>query len=189
MRDIFELEKNTIILNDDSYINSYPHMRSYFQDLDTITSENVVLGSHMVYGWMPTILDLYIGDQNITLDELVEICNKAKEGSVLDKRQLEAAASVINNSLVGASKLLHFVNPNIYPIWDSKIYTFVHQKKPYNYRVNDASLYLDYLQLLSDLQGKPKFAEYHVSVNEKIGYEVTAVRAIEIIMFLNAPSI
>lgn len=189
MQNVFELEKTTVVPNGGSYLSSYPFIKSYFQSLNVIAEEDIIRGSHMVYGWMPTILDLYIGDENLSLDQLVFICNQAKNGVLLNKSELESIASVVNNSIVGASKLLHFVNPNVYPIWDSKIYTFVYEKKPYSYRVNDVSLYVEFIDTLSELHNSPDFNFFHDSVNKKIGYDVSPVRALELIMFLNSPSI
>jgi hypothetical protein len=93
---------------------------------------------------------------------------------------------LINHSMVGASKLLHFVNPQAFAIWDSKIYRFVHSKAPHQYRVNSPKAYSDYLCLLAKLQCDKRFPAFHVSINQKMGYPVSALRAIEIVMFQNA---
>lgn len=140
MRNIFTLEKITRVFKDNSYLTSYPYILSYFEKIDKILPEDVVLGAHMVYGWMPTILDLYPGDKNKTLEEISIILNRAKMDCLLSLHELRDVASIINNSLVGASKLLHFINPNKYPIWDSKIFVFIHEQRPYTYRVNTMPL-------------------------------------------------
>jgi len=61
MRDVFDLEHTTNIVADDSYIVSYPHLLGYFSAKTSLGAEDVVCGAHMVYGWMPTILELYSG--------------------------------------------------------------------------------------------------------------------------------
>ncbi|MDF1821050.1 MAG: hypothetical protein P1U64_05745 [Alcanivoracaceae bacterium] len=189
MRNIFDLEPHTQVLQDDSYIISYPHILSYFSGLKEIRDADVVRGAHMVYGWMPTVLDLYPESPNKTLIEIAELLTQAKNKNTLSKTQIQDIASVVNNSLVGASKLLHFVVPHKYAIWDSKIYAFVHEKKAYNYRVNDVDLYVKYLEALEELEGKEQFGAFHRSVNGKIGYDVSCKRAIELIMFLNSPEL
>ena len=78
MRNIFDLEPHTQVLQDDSYIISYPHILSYFSALETIGGADVVRGAHMVYGWMPTVLDLYPETPNKTLIEIAEILTQAK---------------------------------------------------------------------------------------------------------------
>jgi hypothetical protein len=89
--------------------------------------------------------------------------------------------------VIGTSKLLHFVSPENYPIWDSKVYAFVLEEKAYHASVNNVFRYLDFIELLKNIKQKDGFADFHASVNKDIGYDVTAMRAIEIVMFQNAP--
>jgi hypothetical protein len=156
---------------------------------EEFTEADFVRACHMVYGWMPTILDLYFDPPNISLASSATLLEKARTTGVLTVDELESLAKVVNNSMVGASKLLHFASPENFAIWDSKIYAFVHEKKPYNHRVNQASAYLDYLGELRRLKNDNRFSAFHNSVNNKIGYPVSAFRAIELIMFLNSPAV
>jgi hypothetical protein len=139
----------------------------------------------MVYGWMPTILELY--PDNGDLARAADILSRAKEGQCLESRDLEALASLVNNSVVGASKLLHFVAPNHFAIWDSKVYAFVHEQRPHYYRVNDVATYEAYVVRLTGLALDDGFESFHRSVQAKLNYEVSPLRALELIMFLNAP--
>jgi len=187
MPDIFALEPNTTIMQDDSYILSYPHLLSYFASKQIFAIEDVVRGAHMAYGWMPTVLDIYPEMPNIDLATGADLLNKAKRTGALTDTEVEQLARLVNNSLVGASKLLHFVSPQHFPIWDSKIYAFVFQEKPHNYRVSQVSKYRKYLALLGQLQNDTHFTSFHSSVNRKVGYQVSEFRALELVMFLNAP--
>jgi hypothetical protein len=187
MPDIFAIEPNTTIMQDDSYILSYPHLLSYFASKQIFAIEDVVRGAHMAYGWMPTVLDLYPEAPNIDLATGADLLNKAKRTGALTDTEVEQLARLINNSLVGASKLLHFVSPQHFPIWDSKIYAFVFQEKPHNYRVSQVSKYRQYLAQLGQLQNDTRFTSFHSSVNRKVGYQVSELRALELVMFLNAP--
>ena len=83
--------------------------------------------------------------------------------------------------------MLHFVAPHKYAIWDSKIYKFIYEEKPHNYRVNDVGKYIEYLELLEELEKEDAFGGFHKSINMKIGYDVSSKRAIELVMFLNSP--
>lgn len=145
MRDVFELERGTEILSDDPYIASYPHLLAFFEPKAAFNSTDVVCGTHMVYGRMPTILELYPDVERCDLMAAAAMLTKAKHGSGLDAWEIEALAGLVNNSVVGVSKLLHFVAPHNYAIWDSK------------------------------------------SMNQKIGCAVSPMRALELVMFLNAP--
>lgn len=188
MPDVFELEPTTTISKDDSYLLSYPYFLNYFAAKPSLTPEEVVCGAHMAYGWMPTILDLYLKKPNIDLLTATKILNTAKESGTLSDSHIEQLACLINNSLVGASKLLHFISPHKFAIWDSKVYAFVFRERAHNYRVNDVSKYRHYLGLLSRYQQDGRFSAFHKAVNSKVGYEVSPFRALELIMYLNAPT-
>lgn len=187
MRDVFDIEPATKILADDAYVVSYPHLLEYFSSKQLLDAGDVVRGAHMVYGWMPTILELYPEQGKDGLDAAAQTLVKARTGKELDDQEIEGLASLVNNSLVGASKLLHFVAPAHFPIWDSKVYSFVHEKRPYHYRVNSVDAYKKYVQLLKELAKKPQFQDFHGSVQKKLGYSVSPMRALELVMFLNAP--
>lgn len=187
MTDVFDLEPNTRVLQDDSYILSYPYVLSYFSGKTTFDAADMVRGAHMVYGWMPTVLELHLECPDRDLTAGAAILTRAKSAGVLSDQDISSLAALTNNSLVGASKLLHFVAPDDFAIWDSKIHAFVFQKKSHNYRVNDVANYRRYLSVLADVRNDSRFEAFHASVNKKIGYAVSPLRAIELVMFLNSP--
>ena len=65
---------------------------------------------------------------------------------------LNRVAAAVNHSMVGASKVLYFVNPAAYPIWDRRVYRFCYRTPEgspaagHFYQVNDAAAYADYAQ-------------------------------------------
>lgn len=187
MRDVFALERTTQILPDDPYIASYPHLVGFFASKDSFVPGDVVCGAHMVYGWMPTVLELYPDPDGTDLVAAATLLTRAMSVGRLDRSEVESLAALVNNSLVGASKLLHFVAPARFAIWDSRVYSFVHEERPHNYRVNNVARYFDYLERLRSLKDSPEFKPFHKSVEAKLGYEVSPLRALELIMFLNAP--
>ncbi|WP_423599948.1 hypothetical protein [Roseateles sp. MS654] len=187
MRDVFELERGTEILSDDPYIATYSHLLAFFEPKSSFNASDVVCGAHMVYGWMPTILELYPDADRCDLAAAAAMLTKAKLGHRLDAWELEALAGLMNNSVVGVSKLLHFVAPQNYAIWDSKVFAFVRGERPHHYRVNSVHFYQSYLEELRNLVERPGFEQFHASMNKKIGYAVSPLRALELVMFLNAP--
>lgn len=187
MKNVFDLEETTTISSDVSYIISYQSLVKFFADKKNLLSINdLVCGSHMVYGWMPTVLQLY-PNSKFDLKDAVSLVNSAKAGDSLNVSQLGDLASLVNNSVVGASKLLHFVSPNNFAIWDSRIYSFIYEERPHNYRVNNPQKYLEYLELLRGMSKHVRFPDFYKSVKKKIGYEVTPFRALELVMFLRSP--
>ncbi|MFP7655349.1 hypothetical protein [Chryseobacterium proteolyticum] len=104
---------------DNSYLISYPCFINYFKLKDRLSKQDLICSAFMIYGWMPTILKK-IDYTNI--DKIVDLFNKAKSSdNILTEIEIKSLKPFTNNSLVGLSKLLHFINPNVYPIWDSKI--------------------------------------------------------------------
>lgn len=187
MRDIFDLEPKTRIIADDSYVVSYPYLLEYFSSKPSLDAGDIVRGAHMIYGWMPTALKLHLNQGKNGLDGAVHILTKAKAGGVLSDEEIKALAGVVNNSLVGATKLLHFVAPNHFPIWDSRVYSFLHEEIPHYYRLNSINAYRQYVSLLNELVVRRDFPAFHASVKRKLGYSVSPLRALELVMFLNAP--
>ena len=186
MQDVFALEPKTTIPQDESYIISYPYLVGYFSAKSSFSATDLVAGAHMAYGWMPTILDLYPKKSRISFDGGAELLTKAKQTGTLDDAELQSLAWLVNNSLVGASKLLHFVSPGTFAIWDSRVYSFLHEDRPYNTRVNNVLTYRAYLRILAVLRQDSRFPAFHVSINQKVGYEVSALRALELVMFNNS---
>jgi hypothetical protein len=186
MKDLFELELGTMISPSDPYIAAYPHLLEFFRSKTVFSRGDVICGAHMVYGWMPTILEIYAGHDGDDLDEAARLLTRAKAGERLNAGDIGVLARVVNNSVVGASKLLHFVAPHTYAIWDSRVYTFVHQKRPHQYRVNSVAMYLNYLAHLLEQLARDGFGAFHASVNAKVGYPVSPLRSLELVMFLNS---
>ena len=186
MKDVFELEPITHVLRDNSYIVSYPHILAHFARMDVLSESDFVCGAHIVYGWMPTVLDLNPGGFKLDLKSGSEILTAAKKAGRVADSDLELLAKLVNNSLVGASKLLHFVAPKAFAIWDSKIYSFVFEEPAHNYRVNKVSKYREYMTELERIKRRPGFDTFHESVQSKVGYQISALRAIELVMFLNS---
>ena len=186
MKRIFELEPSISVARNSSYLRSYPFLVSYFAERPELGEADVVRGSHMVYGWMPTILDLdAVSVKGTSLPQAASLLNEAKKRD-LTHAELAALKGVINNSIVGASKLLHFVAPDRYPIWDSRIYLYCNRRSGHAYQVNNIDAYLAYRSELQDLIDDERFFAFHASVNDKVGYPVSKMRAAELMMFLAA---
>ena len=185
MKSVFELEPLTQIIRN-SYILSYPYLVGYFEK-DVFSVADVVRGAHMVYGWMPTILELNPDMAAGGFGEAARVVTQARSTGIISDRDLTVLSEVINNSLVGASKLLHFAAPHHFAIWDSNTYSFVFGERPHAYRLNKVDSYRAYLKKLTDLQSDSRFKSFHESVNTKIGYDVSPLRALELVMYVNAP--
>lgn len=160
---------------------SYPEFLKYFRDLRTITRHNMVIGINFTYGWMPTIFDFRSQDFN----KVVKILNQAKEGEIPNEDELRTLKNCFNNSLVGTSKLLHFINPTRFAIWDSRVFHYLTGEKPHSYRLDNYGSYLDYLKFCEYITKLPGFNKIHSSMTKKVGYTMTKYRTLELLMYLS----
>lgn len=164
----------------ENYLQAYPHFINYFNTLNEIELKDLFIGISFTYSWMPTMLkSIIIEDEKKVLSTL----NKVKKGWLIKEEDLKILKNTFNNSLVGTSKLLHFINPHVYAIWDSRVFRFICNEKPYTSRLERPQAYLKYLALLNSLKKEPVFQSFYSSIKKSVGYEVTENRALELAMF------
>lgn len=183
MRDVFDLAKTLRLDPHAPYHRAYPHLVEFFNGAHQIQPSTVVHAAHMVYGWMPTILEMHWGADDRHLHQVADILTKARNGADASPSDLTLLTGVVNRSLVGASKLLHLAAPDRYPIWDSRVYRFVHEAVPYHHRLNDVGTFDSYINLVRSLAKDPRAQQLVADVNAMLGYKVTQVRAVELVMF------
>ncbi|MBN1998513.1 hypothetical protein JW935_13225 [candidate division KSB1 bacterium] len=160
------------------YINVYPEFINYFRLLSKIEKHHLVISSHFVYGWMPTILKLDLKK----CEKILEYLNDAKAGKELNHQEISEIKDCVNHSMVGTSKLLHFVNPDLYAIWDSRVCNYF-IKSNFNYQVNNIATYQNYLDELRILAVNDDFKVLHKQIDDYCQYPVSSLRAIELVIF------
>jgi len=170
------LENNN---TEDNYNKSYYHFVKYFESKKKLTEHDLVVGANFTYGWMPTILNFKSEEFN----SAVSILNEAKGLERITDEQIMTLKKLINNSLVGVSKLLHFINPSVYAIWDSRVCNFL-TGVSHKYKVEKIELFWSYLDLCKKVSLNPKFQLIHEKHIEKVGYNITPMRTVEQIMFI-----
>lgn len=168
-----------------TYLVSYPEFLAYFQNIATIKHHHLIIGAHFTYGWMPKILTLGKRDIN----QAAELLNQIKSGNSIGTGSLQLLKEIVNNSTVGLSKLLHFVNPNLCAIWDSHVAHYLLGRPcPQNW-IGDLTLYRDYLQLCQGIVQLPDYKGIHEVVTEKVGYSMSSLRTLELLMFRSSQEI
>lgn len=176
------LERAIFLENDNtqnSYNKSYCHFVKYFKDKQRLTEHDLVIAANFTYGWMPTILEFKSNE----FDLAVSVINKAKHSKRISDEELLILKKLMNNSIVGVSKILHFINPNVYAIWDSRVCNFL-TGKSHAYKVQKSGLFWAYLDLCQKVAAAPEFEVIHRNYQEKVGYEITPMRTVEQIMFV-----
>ncbi len=173
--------KSIVIPKEEQYLTAYKEFINYFENLDKLSEHHIIIGISFTYSWMPTILDF----RSNKIIEATQILNYAKQGNRPSLTELDILKSCFNNSLVGSSKLLHFINPNKFAIWDSRVYRYLFNQTPHSYRVENNNTYLNYLYFCDHLINSSEINTLKKIVEEKVGYTMTKMRAIELIFFYN----
>lgn len=178
-------EKNILIKKNSSDLISYTEFLKYFLNLESISKHNLIIGINFTYAWMPTIFNF----KSNKIDQSIIILNSAKNGYRPNKTELELLKECFNNSLVGTSKLLHFINPEVFIIWDSRIYRYLKNEAPHKYRVENINSYLDFLKFSDYIIKNEEYSEIHNSLENKVGYKMSKHRTLDLIMYLNGGNI
>ena len=176
--ELVKKELEYFAVDNNSYIDSYTEFIKYFQQIKMIEKHHLIISSHFVYGWMPTIISL----NQDNLHEVLRLLNQVKQGHLLTANELALLKNCINNSMVGLSKLLHFIRPDTYAIWDSRIFKFLTGKKS-TYGINKPTAYLKYLQDLKKITDQKEFDQFFQEIQKSFQYPISKFRAIEIVMF------
>ena len=177
---IIEVEKLIKFAPEDSFICSYPEFIKYFKNVKHIERHHLIIAANFTYGWMPTMFRF----KSSNFEKAIEVLNRAKQENFIDDKDLQCLVNLINNSIVGASKILHFVNPEHFGIWDSRVYRYLFGNFSM-LKLNKFDNYRTYLKDCQEVIKDFKFAPVHKSINDKIGYQVTPVRAAELVMFMS----
>lgn len=169
-----EIEK--FIHSSEDYLPHYKALRRLGSSVSG--SDDAMSLALAVYGWMPTILrSLEISDRQL------EFVRRAKDINSAIEVVRDFDAPPVNNSWVGSSKFLHFLNPSVFPIWDSHIARAFGWARRDQYE--NPTRYIAYMTAMRDLL--PLCEE---STSQTIGrikiqfeYEVSPLRALEFLIF------
>ena len=126
----------------------------------------IAIIAHIAYGWMPKMLSTF-KDKADEEDkkEYMSIIRRAVDiTDEADGKDLiccigEGKKPPINNSWVGLSKVLHLINPCIFPIWDSRVAKKF--KVSISYSSNTAKdQYLRYFQFIHQYKKRDIVSEF-----------------------------
>jgi hypothetical protein len=177
----FILKAEKLQINSDThYLRVYHHLIDFVKSIELYDHKAFVSIAHMVYGWMPTILEC-----NFSSDDNYSMYIKNINSGDCSIEFLNIMKSKINNSIVGGSKFLHFINPEKYAIWDSKVYKSLFGKKGNNNSINNIKNYIQYNLHLRELCQKEEMDRIYSILTEKkyIIERVSKMRALENVLF------
>ena len=161
----------------EQYLRTYPQLLRSTALLAKEMGEDALPAiAHMAYGWMPTILKKFSDSQPGIVCTATE-CRSFEEASALIQSLDD---SPINNSWVGMSKVLHFINSEFFPIWDSRVAKHFDLKIT---QVNKKNHFLEYLTFVAKHRNKDEVKKVEEAFVKEAGYSVSDVRACEFILF------
>ena len=149
----------------------------------------IVAIAHMAYGWMPTTLKKCDINDEIQHEYGKTILDAFKVKTSGDARNFveSFASSPINDSCIGFSKALHFINPEFFPIWDSNVAKIFGMR--HHYQMKKTKVYGCYIDFChSVLVDCETVAEAVKQVQDLFcyhaGYKVVKIRALEFMLFV-----
>ena len=177
--------------DDTKYFNSYFEFLKYFDDINIIDYHSLVISSYFTYGWMPTILKNF--DMNNDVNKAIDVFNKVKNDIDINDKELYILIKCINNSIVGTSKLLHFINPNNYPIYDSRIKNYFKNndllksiwKPTYQNKDKDVTQYQTYRKICLEILNNDRYDKIYNESIQKLNLKqpLTKMRVLENLFF------
>jgi hypothetical protein len=171
------LDKMKDVVVNSNYAKFYGYFIDYFKKISKIEESHFYISTNFVYGWMPTILN-YKSDR---ISESIFLLNIAKSGKTLSEDQLTILKSTINNSIVGVSKLLHFIDPDIYAIWDRRICYFLYGT---TYKADNIERFMEYTLFMRNVISSSDFDVFYLKYQQKFNdYSSGKMRALENMMF------
>jgi hypothetical protein len=105
------------------YSAEYPQLLEAAGLLVKFSSNPINTISLLAYGWMPTIkretkLSRFSRSASNVATDIQSIRSSAEGREFLTQCTKEAP---ISNSWIGTSKVLHLINPEVFPIWDNNV--------------------------------------------------------------------
>lgn len=161
------------------YIKSYPYLLRATKLLcKEMGADSAIVISHIAYGWMPRILNYDFSNHNENILHHAQNIESFEEARAMI-RELET--SPVNNSWVGLSKVLHFTNPNFFPIWDSKVAKQFDISE--HYQMKQRHNYVNYISFIESQLERNIVLEVKKEFKKRANYEISKVRACEFILF------
>jgi len=164
-----------IVQGPEHYLRNYPALLQLARctGLDAQTRQTVL--ALAAYGWMPTI------PRNFTLDLYIDEVSQINSHEMALNFVTELDEPLVNNSWVGTSKILHFICPKHFPIWDSRIAAILNREN----QANQRATYLEYVNFMQEKDVEfPNFGAPLATEIERIfKYQPTNMRCLELYLF------
>lgn len=175
-----------------TYLSTYPSIRALATLPSAFDLDRFHQLAAMTYGWMPRVVRIDPQHVQDALESIATASAVTPEG--VRTTPVRAIANCVT-SVVGASKMLHFVNDAVFPIWDSNTETFRLRlrRKPSHNHMTQVSNFFSYVDEVHAIRREPGFPEFYSRYLEAFNarlaemhiapYNISEVRAIEAAAF------
>lgn len=191
-----------------TYIYSYPKILAHFSKFasdkysPSHKEDLLIQGILMTYGWMPRIprLDFSEEANSIECSNLKEnvgflssFNHKSKDDVYLilseSVSDIEKLKKFVDNSLTAVSKILHFIRPEDFLIWDSKIQKVLGTRESYKGK-DDILKYIQYISEFKILRETCESNNRIMGILEEakkiFQYKISFARFIELALYVSA---
>ena len=173
-----------------TYLRTYPALLEAAEALPQRADLLLKVMATAAYGWMPRVARLDPDHFEEAVSAIEDALNTSQVGQ--DPSIIKRVSECLH-SVVGASKLLHFLRPHIFPIWDSKVAGVCLGKEPSQQSMTNAGNYLYYAKEVEEFCAASENAGFFTNFGaaysarlEKLRitpYSLTRVRAVEAAVF------
>jgi hypothetical protein len=173
-----------------TYFRTYPALLTLAASSTFDDRTAFLLLAASVYGWMPRVVRVDPGH----LDRAIAALRHAKVVTDMpeDAGQVADVAACLH-SVVGASKLLHFANPDVFPIWDRNVEGFRRSGTPSQHHMDQVKNYAAYALDVHATRRASMFPDFYrafrQAFEDRLGrlriapYRLSEVRCVELAMF------
>lgn len=161
-----------------NYMASYHAFIEYFESIETIDKQAFLIGCSMAYSWMPRIPKIKVAQ----IDDCLPALNEFKRTGSISDNDLIKLISIINDSVVGTSKFLHFILPDMIPIWDRRVYYYLTEETPYAYRLKSIENFNLYRKFCNEIVLDSRL-NHLVDATQEFTGQVTPLRSVEFVMY------
>jgi hypothetical protein len=140
-----------------TFLRAYPSLLAAARASNRGVTETFLMTAAFVYGWMPGSLR---ADPTLLAAAARAFDQARGEDAQFSEKTVSAVAGCLQ-SLVAATRVLHFANPHLYPTWDRKIEQFRRGLPPSQYHMAQTANYVDYVADVQLLKGEEGFLGFH----------------------------
>lgn len=167
-----------------AFLRAYPALLAAIQTTDRV-ADAFLLAATFAHGSLPSSLRI---EQRWLTAAVQAFGQSRSEQGVFSEQDVMAVATCLQ-SLVAASRVLHFANPTLYPTWDSHVEGFRLGLTPTPYHMAQTSNYAAYVKDIQGVKGEAGFLGFHfdycVNYQERLRqlaippYPLTDMRVVE----------